>query len=88
MGDAFVELLYSGIGKYSYLVRAHSHNTSSETASRSDPMFHNECSICCLSYHTERRSYMADRDDAWNGLMKTSVGVNAQMSLILLCSLL
>ena len=85
MLDAFVELLYSGLGKCSYLVQAHSRNTSLETPSLSDPMFHNESSICYLSYHTEHKSYMADRDDAWNGLMRTSVGGNAQMCLIM-CS--
>jgi len=79
MPDAFIELLCSGLGIYSYLVWAHSHSTSLEIPSPSDPTLHNENSTCCLSYHTECKSYMDDQDDAWNGLMRTSVGGSTQM---------
>ena len=35
------------------LVQAHSHNSSLQNLSLSDPMFDNESSIYCFSYHTE-----------------------------------
>ena len=52
MLDEFVELLYSGLGKYSYLVQAHSHNTSLETP-LSDPMFHNESIVFVVFLTTQ-----------------------------------
>ena len=52
MLDEFVELPYSGLGKYSYLVQAHSHNTSLETP-LSDPMFHNESIVFVVFLTTQ-----------------------------------